>query len=769
MAASHARSKCILSPKKVLLGMKRKAQTTVELMVIMAIGLVVVASLVGFVGNQIAILQETQAQKTAQASMNDLIAGINEVYAQGPGAAKQITVIWPAGIDASLSSISNKSIRLRVYKSDVVGTAIPYITGSLPTLAGTQRISVRAADGFVSVGTLTLSASPSSVYLPMARDQNTTTTIRLSSSSSTSSTVTPSLTWNHSLVSATTSSTSFSISSAADVNKVIDVNAGPLAVGNYSGAYQISASFADHLESLRIPLDVEVLLSTGTLLTPYPSSLNVNLLWDDSNSSIVQLCNLGTVAMKSIAFIPSTGNAGDWVQGIDTIDLLDSQTCQSVTVTVTPPNGTGLGTYYGTIVLRDFDGTNTLAIPLTVNVLGMSGAFAWDWNVAVISNSAITNYGLANTGSNPIILTTVTISQWNACDSNQNHLTGIGFNNSTRFSGSNAAGVVADINDFTIPVLGYYSDNNLSFSGRINDENEQFIAHVAFSDGTTYTSGVFGLGGCGTDTTAPQPIEDLLAVPGPHPGSVLLTFLFPGDDNFSGRAAEGAFRYRENRVNDAVTWGLAYDLLYDFNIGTGSSDANILVYGVPLSTGWYFGARFADEVPNYAYSNSPQSAAGNSFSMGDLDFPHMLASDELSSLLLETVDFSTGTYPVRNIRIRIQDENYALGAAGTGRWIMDINFGTEGGDHINLISFSYNGFGDSGEFGYDWNTGPMNDLWPVDIMGYEENLSSCESRTYQCLSVLGINAGIEKPNHVYLDEALGIDDFTFSVGAGDGG
>ena len=746
--------------------MQPKAPTTVELMVIMAMGLVVVASLVGFVGNQIVILQETQAQKTAQASMNDLINGINEVYAQGPGAAKQITVIWPAGIDASLSSIANKSIRLRVYKSDIVGVAVPYITGSLPTTPGTQRINVRAADGYVSVGTLTLSAFPSSVYLPMARDQNTTTTIRLSSTSSTSSTVTPSLSWNHSLVLANANTSTFSLSSAADVNRTIDVNAGPLAVGNYSGAYQVSASFSDHLESLRIPIGVEVLLSSGTLLTPYPSSLSISLLWDDSNSSIVQLCNLGSVAIKSISFTPSSNNAGDWVQGIDPIPLLDGQTCQDITVTVSPPNGTGLGTYYGTILLRDFDGTNSLAIPLTVNVLGMSGAFVWDWNTAIISNSAITNFGIANLGSNAITLTDVTISQWNVCDSNQNRLTGIAFNDSTRFTGSSAAGTSNDINDFSIPVLAYYSDNNLSFSGRINDENEQFIAQVEFSDGTTYTSSTYGLGGCGTDTTFPSTVTDLTAGAGNYPGSILLNFTLPGDDNISGVAAEALFRYASFPVDDEDTWtqagalgGVLYD---DFTPYNGGSSASVEVFGVPMNDiGYYFGGRFADEVPNYAYTNSPEAVPNDTATREDFDFPYMADSNSIATFVLESVDFSAGEFPVRNIKLLIKENGYDGSTPDYGVWQIDINFSHSDDHAINFIQFSYIDTGYlEGPGISDWNTGPMNDLWPVNLMSYEENLVTCESRTYQCLNLLGGQTGISILNTMVLDEINGIDDFT---------
>ncbi len=211
--------------------MNGKAQTTVELLVILAIGLVVLAAFVGFITNQIVILQKTQAQKSAQATLEQLVAAINDVYVQGEGATKQVTVIWPSGIDASNSSITGKTIRLRVYDSDLVKSAIPNITGSLPTTAETQRVTVRAFEGFVGIGDLTLLPFPSSVYLTMTRDQNSTSTIRLQSSSSATATVTPSLTWNNTLVSASTNTTPFVISSAADVNRDVNVSAGSLAVG----------------------------------------------------------------------------------------------------------------------------------------------------------------------------------------------------------------------------------------------------------------------------------------------------------------------------------------------------------------------------------------------------------------------------------------------------------------------------------------------------------------------------------------------------------
>ncbi len=743
-----------------------KAQTTVELMVIMAIGLVVVASLVGFVGNQITILQETQAQKTAQASMNELIAGINEVYSQGPGAAKQLTLIWPTGIDTSLSSIANKSIRLRVYQSDIVGTATPYITGSLPTNSGTQRLNIRAADGYVSIGALTLSAVPTFIYLPMARDQNSTSNIQLRSTSSTSATITPTLNWDPTLVTAATDTTPFSLSSAADVNRDVNVYAGPLAVGNYTGSYQVSASFSDHLESLRIPIDVEVLVDTGTLLTPYPTSLTVNTLWDDSNSGLIQLCNLGNATIKSISFTPSSGNAGDWVQGIFDVATLAGQECTNVQVTIVPPLGTGLGTYYGTLVLRDFDGTNTIAVPLTVNVLGMSGAFIWDWNVAYFTNTSIIGYGMANTGSNPLNMTSFSLSGWNNCDSNQNALTSIIFNGSTHFTGNSAAGATSDITDFILPVLAYYSNNSLQFSGTINDENEQFIAQANFSDGTSYTSSTFGSNSCPVDVIAPSTITDLVVYPGPSIGSIRMEFTVPGDDLAIGRAAGAIFRYRAELVNDQPTFDLAAPLYYDFNIPQGGTDTSVVVYDVNINSGpYYFGARFNDEVPQYAYSNSVAASATSTVTSGDFNFPHMVDSNRLVTFFTSGVTLSSGTFPVRKIRLRIQEDAFDRITPHFGSWYVDINFMDDNGSAaINFIKFSYTDTAFlEGPVKSDWNTGPMNDLPPLDIMGYELNWENCASRSYSCLNNIGGLTGINKPNHMYLDEMIGVEEFALTV------
>lgn len=744
--------------------MNGKAQTTVELLVILAIGLVILAAFVGFITNQMVILQKTQAQKSAEATLEQLVAAINEVYVQGEGATKQVTVIWPSGIDTQNSSITGKTIRLRVYDSDLVKSAIPNITGSLPTTAGTQRVNVRAFEGFVGIGDLTLIPFPSSVYLAMTRDQNSTSTIRLQSSSSASATVTPSLTWNNTLVSASTNTTPFIISSAADVNRDVNVSAGALAVGQYAGTLQFSASFSDHLESIQVPIVSEIFVGSGSLLTPYPTTLTINVLWDDTNSNSIQLCNLGAVPIKSISFTASSNNAGDWLQGVPSIAQLDAQACTNINFTVVVPTGTGLGTYYGSVLVKDFDGSNTIVIPLTVNVMGMSAAFIWDWNSALRSNTRVDSFGIANTGTKSITLTNIVISGWSACDSNQSPLASIVLNNTTLLSGTFTPSQTYDTTDFTMPVLAYYTQNELNFWGIVNDENEQFRTTVSFSDGTTYVSTLWPLDVCGVDTILPGTVDNLEAIAGDSPASLHLEFTVPGDDGFAGTATAGEFRKSFLQITNEERWNAATPFFPDWDIPAGNTDVSVLVTDLISDITYYFANRFRDETSfNGGISNSPSALVPTDFNYpsNDINFDYFPDSNAISAFEFRNIVLAPGSFPERKIRFSVQENDYNSIDPHTGFWYVDLNF-----NDVNLtrIYLSYTDVGYmEGVNESDRNYFPNTPYTQgVDITEYTVG-GVCAQHGYSCLNQIGGLTGITGPKQTYLDQVVGITSFTVRV------
>ncbi len=592
----------------VLRGSRTKtAQASIEMLAVFAVALIILLVLVDFTTQQFVSVQKQRAVTTAESALKTIVAAVNEVYGQGPGASKQLVVLWPEGLDANQSVISNRTIKIRVFDTDVSASAVPLITGSLPTSAGNQFLRIKAFDGFVGIGDVSLGASPSSLFVNMSRDSNQTQRIVFSNASSSAATLSFTLDWNHSLVDVNLSSTNANVASGAIYNLDFNLHADPTAVGTYAGKLNVLGVYSGKVESLFIPILVDVSVSSATLLASSPATIMIAAFPGDTNSVQVQVCNLGNAQMKTISFTPSVGNPGDWVQGINDINTLDAQTCSTVTVGVTVPSSVGVGTYNGALTLRDFSGAFVNTVPLSVQSKGMNYAFSWDWSTASKSTNAISGFGLSNTGTKPLAITSVTIRKWWACDNAHGSLTEIKVNGLVQFMGSVNDGAAADVVDFNIPVLTSYTNNRLLFSSTINDNNEAFSADVMFSDATTYYSSTFS-GTCGPDLTAPDAVTNLAAFGSGSPGTVLLTFTFPGDDKLMGTATGAIFKYSSSRIDTDALFSAAANTPNSFTgpFLTGGTDGNFTVTGLASGNPYYFAVKFYDENNNVAsLSNSP--------------------------------------------------------------------------------------------------------------------------------------------------------------------
>ncbi len=527
------------------------------------------------------------------------------------------------------------------------------------------------------------------------------------------------------------------------------------------GTLQFSASFSDHLESIQVPIVSEIFVGSGSLLTPYPTTLTINTLWDDTNSNFIQLCNLGTVPIKSISFTASANNAGDWLQGVASISQLDAQACTNITFTVVVPTGTGLGTYYGSVLVKDFDGSNTIVIPLTVNVMGMSAAFIWDWNSASRSNTRVDSFGIANTGTKPITLTNIVISGWSLCDSNQSPLSSIVINNTTLLSGTFPPAMAYDTTDFTMPVLAYYTQNELNFWGIVNDENEQFRATVSFSDGTTYVTTLWPSDVCAVDNSPPGTVDNLIVIAGDSPASLHLQFTVPGDDGFIGTASSVEFRQSFSPIEVEGDWEGSIPVVPDWDIQTGNTDAFVLVTDLILDFSYYFANRFSDEVPNQGgISNSSWAIPLIDFNYpsNDINFDYFPDSNGISAFEFINIVLAPGSFPERKIRFRVVENDYNSIEPHTGVWYVDLNY-----NDVNLtrIYLSYTdvafmeGVNES-----DRNYFPNTPYTQgVDIMEYTGG-GVCAQHGYSCLNQIGGLTGITGPKQTYLDQVVGITSFT---------
>jgi hypothetical protein len=349
--------------------------------------------------------------------------------------------------------------------------------------------------------------------------------------------------------------------------------------------------------------------------------LSLSTFGIDTNSTTFELCNTGTTDLKTVTITPASSSPGTWLDVSSPIDTLSAQTCQTIDVNLSVPTDT-LGSYPTTLSVSDYTGANSISIPTTISVLGMSSVFSWDWTPAVVSVQSIFDFTMANTGRKPVTLSQVTIEQWTQCDQEQSVLNGLVINGTSRFSGSTADGNAMNITDFNLPTLTSYSNNSLSFSDDISDDNETFVAVVDFSDGTQYSSSVLGLG-CADDTTPPSMVSDLQAHPGPEPKSITISFTMPGDDGNVGRPYTISIKRDNAIISTQSDFNNANDVNYSgtFPYPAGGTTYTQTVTGINLAVPFYFAVQATDENGNVApLSNSPVSKTWNEFSWLGNDF-----------------------------------------------------------------------------------------------------------------------------------------------------
>lgn len=604
-----------------------------ELIIVLAMSLVILSVLVSMTTDTLLNVRKQEAVKTAQQSMTALVEAINQTFANGPGTVRFVTLTWPPGLDSNEAILSGNTIRVRLYDTDVVGETIPVVEGIVGTNVGTQRVRMRANDTNVTLGSLFLSADQSSIYLPMAQDSNAETQVTIYNLSGSPADITFSTGWEtNGLVDVSLSPTSATITPEMGKGISIRAAAGSSAIGNYTGTIQVSAVFGSTLETLSIPLNIEVFSTEGSLLNVFPSPAIVEVASGETDYATVQVCNDGDSSLKTISFTASGGNAGDWIGSISTVPEIAANSCVDKNIFVTPPIATPIGPYSGSLLISDFTGANVQVLPVEIVVKGMASDFSWDWNSAVISPTSISGFGIRNSGSADTVVSNMTISKWWSCDSNHSTLTGISVNGNTVFSGNADDGELSNVTDFNVNAGVSFTNNSLTFSSPINDENEQFQALVDFNDGTSYISTVYG-DGCAYDTNPPAPITSLVAYPGAEPESIDLHFTFSGDNGFNGTATGFELRYSDSSdINTAAGWANATPVSYDGPFTEGGTSGLITVTDLDVGVNHYFAGYFTDELDNNAgYSNVVRGRPWNQFeySMNDFNitnFAHSLSA-----------------------------------------------------------------------------------------------------------------------------------------------
>jgi len=129
-----------------------RGQAALEYMAMIGILLAILLPLSAYVWKNNSASSSIQQATIAADSM----AGTaNSLWGSGPGAKNRINVYFPPGYNATGSSLSGNTIRLKINTaagpSDVVSTTKANITGTLPNSPGNAYLDMEMMGSYVSV------------------------------------------------------------------------------------------------------------------------------------------------------------------------------------------------------------------------------------------------------------------------------------------------------------------------------------------------------------------------------------------------------------------------------------------------------------------------------------------------------------------------------------------------------------------------------------------------------------------------------------------
>jgi hypothetical protein len=115
------------------------------------------------------------------------------------------------------------------------------------------------------------------------------------------------------------------------------------------------------------------------------------------------------------------------------------------------------------------------------------------------------------------------------------------------------------------------------------------------------------------DTVAPAAVLNLVAEPGPAPGSVVLSWIAPGDDATTGTASTYIVRYNTTNITES-NWAASTDVSGEPAPSPAGSVESMTVSSLWPGQRYYFAIKTQDEVPNTSsISNSPRAVVQASF------------------------------------------------------------------------------------------------------------------------------------------------------------
>ncbi len=147
----------------------QKGQSSLETIILMTVGMLVLAAFLSFAWNQIETNNIIQSQQKGIYLLDSLKENITSVYFLGVGTTREVEIEIPEFTDLEKSLIENNSLLLNIYGTDFITNLQIDVKGNWPNRIGKHKIILTSFSDYVGVYSKALSFTPS--YLSQTINQ----------------------------------------------------------------------------------------------------------------------------------------------------------------------------------------------------------------------------------------------------------------------------------------------------------------------------------------------------------------------------------------------------------------------------------------------------------------------------------------------------------------------------------------------------------------------------------------------------------------------
>src|SRR3989338_5367793 len=175
--------------------MRHKAQASTEFLLVMGMSLLVLAIVFVLSNDQSSAINSKKSELQAVSAASDLANAARQVYAQGKGARRTVSIKLPPSYNQSASRVAPYTIVVNAGGTDYVESTSFILSGTLPGTSGVSALLVENAGTSVVIGSPIASLNESAIAGIVASGLNYSRELIISSLTNGPSTVTISTTW----------------------------------------------------------------------------------------------------------------------------------------------------------------------------------------------------------------------------------------------------------------------------------------------------------------------------------------------------------------------------------------------------------------------------------------------------------------------------------------------------------------------------------------------------------------------------------------------